>query len=351
MATPRAVSEARAKAEEIHRQTYGGDTDTLDKEAAPPTEGSPEPQPQPPHPQPAPPPPEQTPMPDMPSVQDGNEFEHKYKSLRGKYDAEVPMLQQRLREAEQRMAGMEALIARMAETSEPTKPAAKESNEDIDLRTLIKEDERNEYGEELIDLIGRRAMQQVLPYVRKLEQELRDLKGQLGQVRGSVAEVQTRTIFDVMDEKLPEWRKQNNDPEFLAWLQEPDPFSGAQRQMLLNEAFQAGNAARVLAFFTAYRNEQTVVTPSAQPPSHTSSVGAATPPNGAGKVPLETLAAPGRGKPGATASAQAGERFFTHKEVTEFYRDVTRGAYRGRDAERFQMERDIIAAANAGRIR
>ena len=41
---------------------------------------------------------------------------------------------------------------------------------------------------------------------------------------------------------------------------------------------------------------------------------------------------------------------YTRPQISAFYRDVTAGKYRGKEAESEQIERDIFAATNEGRI-
>ena len=51
------------------------------------------------------------------------------------------------------------------------------------------------------------------------------------------------------------WREVNNDPRFIAWLDNPNPLSGCTRQQLLNEATARGDAGRVIAFFRGFLQE------------------------------------------------------------------------------------------------
>jgi hypothetical protein len=42
---------------------------------------------------------------------------------------------------------------------------------------------------------------------------------------------------------------------------------------------------------------------------------------------------------------------WTNTEISAFYRDVTAGKYRSREADRVRIETDIISAASEGRVR
>jgi hypothetical protein len=112
---------------------------------------------------------------------------------------------------------------------------------------------------------------------------------------------------------------------------------------MLKAAYTQGNAHRVVAFFNGFLAEEAAVAPAkAEPGRRTEKVA---------KVPLETLAAPGRAKAAAATSAPAEKPIITRAQITQFYADVAAGRYRGRDEERRKQEEAIFAAQSDGRIR
>ena len=64
-----------------------------------------------------------------------------------------------------------------------------------------------------------------------------------------------RTIDQALDGAVPNWREINRHPQWLEWLQEPDPYSRVKRQRLLDEAVERGDANRVIAFFNGFLGE------------------------------------------------------------------------------------------------
>jgi hypothetical protein len=80
---------------------------------------------------------------------------------------------------------------------------------------------------------------------------------------------------------------------FHDWLKLPDSFTGAIRHKLLTAAYEQNQTPQVLAFFNGFLAQEAAlapVTPGAPAPAAD------------GKIPLDTLAAPGRAK---TAAANA----------------------------------------------
>ena len=117
---------------------------------------------------------------------------------------------------------------------------------------------------------------------------------------------------------------------------------------MLNTAFRAADAPRVIAFFKGFLNEEVATgqQPAPQPP--------ASPQTRTAAVPLDTLAAPGRAKPATGAdstSAPADKPIITRAQIAAFYDQVRRGAYAGRDADKARDEAIIFAAQREGRTR
>jgi hypothetical protein len=109
----------------------------------------------------------------------------------------------------------------------------------------------------------------------------------------------------------------------------------------------------VKAFFNGFLAEEAAVDPANSgqdnrdtPPSPNGSKQAAPP-----KVPLENMAAPGRAKTGAGNSSSSEKPIITRREVSEFYAEVAAGKYRGNEAEKERLERQIFEAQRDGRLR
>ena len=227
-------------------------------------------------------------------------------------------------------------------------------------RKYITDKDSQEWTPELVDM-ARRAAKEVA------EAEIAAIRGDIHQVRTSLGNVQTNIVNDArqnlyteLSKEVPDWEIQNNDEGFKSWLNQIDPLSGMQRFTLLNNAFNNGQASRVVAAFKGYKAELAALGPAQTQRSqsgngaessgggdaiHSQSNPATTP-----TVDLTSLAAPGRARPGQT-QASPDKPIITRAEIKEFYTDVTRGRYLGRENEIHAIEMQIQEASREGRIR
>lgn len=274
------------------------------------------------------------------------DWEQKYRTLQGKYDSEVPGLRSQVNGLQQVLANLEPRSPQQPAKPDPA-PAATTvgaSAEDVEA-----------YGQELIDAVRRWARMEVQPLVDAVKAQIDGLGSTFQKVERSQKETAVYNAREVCkaglnaDPKLgPVWEKLNKEPSFIAWVQQVDPLSGQVRQPLLQGAFDAGQLDRVKAFFNAYLSEHTATQVPPQDAAHTP----APQPQGTGRPTLEDFAAPGRGSQATPPQGGAPEkRTWTQPEIAAFYRDVQRGVYAQREAEKLRTEQDIIAATVEGRIR
>ena len=261
-------------------------------------------------------------------------FEHKYKVLQGKYDAEVPALHGQLKQLQSELTSVQSLLANL-------KQPEKVDESSFTAEKLLSEDEIDEYGPEMIDIIRRAAREEFGPKMARLEKENESLREMLSNVSTTVSESARDNVIESLTSAIPNWREINTDTKFISWLDEREVFSGARRHDLLTQAFENNDAARVIAFFKSYLDENATVQPTAQP---------AQAPTQEPKVDLMSMAAPGTPKTDPQVGAQKDKRVYTHQEIAAFYRDVQKGLYKNNPAEKEAIERDIIAAGPEGRI-
>jgi hypothetical protein len=230
-----------------------------------------------------------------------------------------------------------ALEQQIAAAPTPAKPAPKLN---------VTQEEINDYGEDFLGLV-RRVAEHVV------DGKIQPITSELGRTRAQVGASQARTMHQQMDSLYPDWQRMNNDERFIAWVQLPDPYSGAIRQRLMQEAWDAGDAHRVNRFFQGFLAEDAAVNPvggTGQP----AAPAPAAPPNGTGApaaVPPLTLAA--LAAPGSSRSAQpppAEKPVYTTEDITRFYTEVAAGRWRHREQERAAIDADIMRAQHEGRI-
>lgn len=306
---------------------------------------------------PAPPaaPPAATPLP-----QEG--FEQKYKVLQGKYNAEVPRLQNTVRELtgavsqlREQLTATQTLLASFgnqppaaaAGASPPAAPAASAN--------IIKDEEVREFGADLIDVMRRVARQEGASLVPEIErrvapvaQRVDQVANAAGQVAQRVQQTDRQSVHDLMTKEIPNWIKINESAAFVDWLDQKDPFSGLVRGDMLSQAYKANDGPRVLRFFQGFLSEHAALTPPAPAAATPAPAAAAAP-----QVSLETLVTPGLPKTGAGTPDGSGKRVWTRAEISKFYADRSAGKFNSTDgkARAAAMEADIFLAQRENRVK
>lgn len=311
---PRAVLEAERKADEAlqrlqqarqPQQTQADGTPPAAPNTEPPTSATPS--------EPAAPAPAATQTTPAPASASGDEqtWEARFKTLTGKYNAEVPRLHAALKERDSKLNSLteevEALKAQLASPKEP----------------LVKPEEVNEFGEPLVDLIRRAAREEM----QAKDAEIAVLKKRLDEVSSHTVQNREMGFFDKLNSAVPDWRLINDDPEFHAWLGEIDELTGVQRQAILAEAEEKRDADRVARFFSAFKRVQE------------NKAAAAT-------ASLDSQTAP------VTSRVEVppqGKKIWTRQEIADFYARDRRGEFN--EAESVAIDSEIQSAIREKRVR
>ncbi|HKJ72980.1 MAG TPA: hypothetical protein VKA19_02595, partial [Alphaproteobacteria bacterium] len=145
---------------------------------------------------------------------------------------------------------------------------------------------------------------------------------------------QHKTAVDIfweqINQQVPHWKQLQSTPEFQDYLLEYDPILGGTKDDAMQQAQQELNYERVIAIFNAYRGPRPAQSnDNGQPP----------------EPPITPDSIGGGGGPDIDEGPS-----FTESQVSTFYTDLANNKYRGREDEAQRIERDIKAAAQAGRI-
>ena len=258
-------------------------------------------------------------------------YEQRWRTAQGMFNAEVPRLTAQVQELMQRNQQLEQLISTM-ETAKPpvtkTAPASTLTPEELD-----------EYGES-IDIM-RKVSQEV---AGRYEQEIADMRATIQELRGSVvpqvqqlasnqAHSSEQNFWSGLNAAVPDWQTTNANEDFKSWLLEVDPLSGLTRQTYLDDAQRNLDVQRVASFFTSWKQN---------------SGAAGAQPNRASSE-LEKQVSPGKGRSSGTPQTKE-EKTYTRQDIADFFTKVRMGKFKGKEAERDAIERDIYAAQAEGRI-
>lgn len=322
MALPRAI---QAQIEQANALL---DAANKPAEPAPPTDQAPAPEPVPadnaaPEPPKESSPPVANEPPANPQPQP-DVWEHKYKTLQGLFNREVPTLQQQVKDLKTQLETAVAKLNEAAEKkpSEPEKPVA-------DPRDV------ENFGSDLVEMVQRvttnmvgRAASEYQALAARLEQRVTQLEQALQGTSQTVAMTAEQSFFDRLTKLVPDWEQTNANEAFLGWLAEVDPILGQPRQVALNAAQQSLNAERAAAVFRAFAATQPAAPKSNPVDKQVSPKGAAT----AAPAPQQPLV-------------------LTQQQVVDFYNAKRRGEYRGNEAEAKRIEDMINLAIAEGRVR
>jgi hypothetical protein len=345
---PQAVQRAAAAAEALQRAAYPDQTPAPEPTPPPPAGDTiviadpPPAAPQPPAPQPAPQPPAPVTPPgnEPPAPQLTPEAELEVQRVRSEEGRRRKTLENQLSAANDRLASLESLVQELRNArpvAPPTPPAPP--------APLITEQERNEFGTEMLDVMGRRAREIVSPELAELRSMMQSIEQKVTGTVQQTAQQAREAMLTKLDQALPEWRGINVQNEFKAWLALPNPYASGSRLSALTQAYEQNDTGRVLNFFKGFISELAAEDP-ATPPTPAPATPPAPP-----KPGLESLAAPGRARTSAQPNAPAEKQIITTADVNAFYDAVRKGYYNGREAEKNALEQELFAAQREGRVR
>lgn len=248
------------------------------------------------------------PVPPSAPVPPKDDFEHKYRVLQGMYEADV----KRLRTTVESIAGELRQIK-----EKPAAPPAEATPADP-------KDIEN-FGADLIAMVQRYVEQRFVG----VENRVIALEAQVNGVTQQTAVTAEQTFYASLDQLAPGWRDINTSERWLAWLNDVDPVYNVPRQAALDRAFGKKDAPQVATIFKEYAK----TIPAAPAPS--SLANQVAPSGVASVVPLAAPAKP----------------IIAEKAITDFYRDLGQGRFRGREKEADAIEAEINAAVAEGRVR
>lgn len=252
-------------------------------------------------------------------------WEHKYKTLQGRYNSDVPKLQSQVNELKSQL---DAAIAKLEEVTKSQ--VAQEKKPVADPQDV------EAFGQDLVDMV-QRVVERMLggaaaEFQRRaaaFEQRLGKLEGVLKGTTETVAMTAEQAFFDRLSKLVPNWEEINANQAFLAWLAEVDPVYGQPRQAALDVAQQTLNSEHAANVFKAFM---------------------ATQPQAPKTNPVDKQVSP-KAAASAAPTGTDNKPVFTQAQIKAFYDDVARGLYRGRQQEMQQVEAKINAAIAEGRVR
>lgn len=251
------------------------------------------------------------------------------------------VLQGMIGKKDEELAQMRVILANLQESKASGAPSIPAPAK------LITDKDVEEYGADMIDLIGRRATEiaemRIEQAMAPVYTELTNMRKLIESVGGATDKLAADTFEDALTREVPTWRQINVDPAFIQWLNQEDEFSGRTKMELLQEAYAKGNLRVTAKFFNSFAATMapTEVIPAAQP----SVVSEATP----AAPSAEEFVSPGTGKTRGTPASQVEKpKTWTRASISALYADKIAG--RITPEEFAKQEADLFMAQQDGRI-
>lgn len=175
--------------------------------------------------------------------QDTESWEQKYKVLQGKYNAEIPRLQQQVKDLQEHNQALQQQLQQAPANTGEAPPAP---TGDLNLEPI-----REDFGDDFVKPIEQMAQRN-----QQLESSLQQMQQRLEQLEGTQKQDREQDFWDELERAVADWRTINADQAFHSWLAEVEPKAGKTRQEMLDEAANALNANRVIAIFNEFKQGQ-----------------------------------------------------------------------------------------------
>jgi len=251
-------------------------------------------------------------------------WQQKYKTLQGMYDAEVPRLHAQVKELQNYVGQLrQQMDAKPDPAPTQSTPAPRES--------LVTDDEVEAFGKDLIDVqrkVAREVSMEFRAELDALKAENSELRKQMQQTGNQVGEV---SFEQRLYHTVPDWSALNNDPKWIAWLDEFDPMLRAPRRAAAQGAYNANDVEAVAYYVKMFKDANS------------------TPQNDARQAELERQVQPTRNASAQTPVSQKGKTYTT-RDVEKMFlklKDLNI-AHKYDDAKK--LEAEIDAAYMEGRV-
>lgn len=321
MALPKQVEQQLKEIEALEKQLAG------DPEPSPDPVSDPEPSPDP-----APaeleqqrdPQPVEKPSEPVTSEVPEETWQQKYRTLKGMYDAEVPRLHAQVKE-------LQHYVAQLRDQMQSTQQYAAQQPTDSRKNSLVTDSDVEAFGADLIEVqrkVAREVAMEVKAEVDALRNENNELRRQIQQTGSQVGEV---SFEQRLSQLVPDWGRLNNDPSWIAWLDETDPILRGPRRNAAQAAYNAGDANAVAYYVQLFMDST------------------ATPVVDQRQKELERQVQPSRTATSQNPVTQKG-KVYTTKDVEKMFLKVKDLNIAHKYDEASKLEAEIDAAYMEGRV-
>lgn len=248
-------------------------------------------------------------------------WEHKYHRLQGKYDAEVPRLHSQVKEL---IGRVESLTHALETKEQPKEEQPKRSQ-------LVTDQDREAFGEDLIDLQRRVAQEVASQYEAKFTQQQEQIAYLTQALQQQGNQVGEMTFEQKLRWAVPDFDAINNDPRWVEWLNAYSPELNGSRRVPAQDAYARGDVDAVAHYVNLFK--QTIAPKKADKR----------------QAELERQVAPTKNASTGTAPNQQGKTY-SMSEWSSLYDKVAQMVSRGKIDEAQKLEAELASAMQTGRV-
>lgn len=260
---------------------------------------------------------------------EGKVWKQKYKTLQGMYDAEVPRLHQQVKDLTSKLDD----LATQVKASDKAVEEAKEQAKHEQLQNLVTDEDRQEFGDDLIAVQRKVAREEAAELYKQLEA----VQGENAQLREMLEQTGSKVTQNSFEQELhrlvPDFAQVNTDPEWVKWLDEHDPLLRAPRRVVAEKSYSEGDAESVAHFVDLFKQSQQVAEPAKQ----------------AVDKELESQIQPSKSTSSPNTPAPKGKTY-TNDQIRAMFVKITHMTKAGKADEARKLEAEIDAAYMEGRV-
>lgn len=257
-----------------------------------------------------------------------DEFEQRYKTLRGKYDAEVPRLHTQVKELTTQV-GQLLKVVESQPKDEPTKAKEKVS--------YVTDEDRAEFGDDLINVQRRVAQEVSQDYEGRFEQQEKIIKALQDKVAETGSQVGEMGFSQKLAALVPDFAEIDNSEQWVEWLNEYDPMLRTPRRDHALKAFQAGDAEAVAHYVGIFKS---TLAPADNADRQTR------------QNELEKQVAPNRSANSVSTKSVGREtKTYSEREINTAWTKIRTLNTRGHYDDAAKLEAEITSAYLEGRVR
>jgi len=264
---------------------------------------------------------------DMSPTDVEDDFKQKYNTLRGKYDAEVPRLHQQVKQLNEEIGAFRTEMA--AKKEEPTKPKEKVS--------LVTDADREEFGEDLLNVQRKVAKEVSSEYEERFEQQNKVIKELQDKIAGTDKQVGEVGFSQRLVNLIPDFAEVDNDERWVAWLNEHDPMLRAPRRVQAQAAFDSGDAEAIADYVKLWKSSLADTPSEVEKPVR--------------QTELEKQVAPNRSANSSKTPTNQNGKYYSSKDMDNAWVKVRTLNTRGKYEDAAKLEAELTAAYMENRVR